>query len=204
MPETKRLRNWVRRKPANWLKHIVPLQETFPAIRLLEIGVFEGLSACWWLDNLLTRPDDFYLGIDPWDSKFMAHSFARQEMMDQVHATAVESLKPYGSKARLYHGESVDAFRPAPEIKDVLLPESFEVAYIDGVHEPPGAMIDSVNVWSVVRPGGIIVWDDWNAGNPRKKPYPLPVFLRNFFALIEGKYEVLWEQVQLGIRKLRS
>ncbi len=204
MPVENPSRNWVRRKPANWTKYILPLRDTFPELRLLEIGVFEGMSACWWLDNLLTRPNDFYLGIDPWDSKFMAHSFARQGVMDQVHAKAVKSLKPYGNKAHLYHGESVEAFRPAPELKDLLLPESFEVAYIDGVHEPPGAMIDSVNVWSVVRPGGIIVWDDWNAGNPRNKPHPMEVFLRNFFALIDGKYEVLWAQVQFGIRKLES
>ena len=200
----KYMRDWVRGKSRYWARHILPLQEYFPTIRLLEIGVFEGMSACWWLDNLLTGPNDFYLGIDPWNAAVMRGPFTQQPTMDKVHATAVESLKPYGGKARLYHGTSVEAFRPAPEIESLLLPGSFEVAYIDGVHEPGGVTFDSVNAWSVVRPGGIIVWDDWNLGNPRSKPHPMDVFLRNFFALIEGKYEVLWEGVQFGIRKLGS
>lgn len=197
-------RDWVRGKTRNWAKHIIPLQDAFPVIRLLEIGVFEGLSACWWLDNLLTRPNDFYLGIDPWDATIMRGAFTQQPAMDRVRETAIEALKPHGSKARLYHGTSVEAFRPAPEIKSIMQPESFEVAYVDGLHDPLGVTFDSVNTWSVVRPGGIIVWDDWNLGNPRSKPHPMDVFLRNFFALIEGKYEVLWEGVQFGIRKLRS
>jgi predicted O-methyltransferase YrrM len=147
MPEF--TRNWVRRKPRQWVKHLLPLKQDKPAIRLLEIGVFEGRSACWWLDNLLTREADFFLGIDPWDAKYMAHSFGRQEVMDEVRARAMRNLAPYGSKCHIYHGTSVDAFRPAKELRGILEPQSFDVAMIDGDHWPPGAMIDSVNTWSV-------------------------------------------------------
>lgn len=204
MPEIRYLRNWVKRKPREWKQHILPLQDTTPSIRLLEIGVFEGKSACWWLDNLLTRAGDFYLGIDPWNYKIMQGDFCDPRAMSQVHRTAIESLKLYGDKVQLYRGTTVQAFRPAPELEQVLRPESFGVAYIDGDHETPGVMFDSVHVWPLVQTGGIILWDDWNSANNRRKYVWFRSSLSKFLALVKGKHEILWEGAQLGIRKLRS
>jgi hypothetical protein len=62
-------KNWTRWKRDNWEKYLIPYQP--PILTMLEIGVHEGRSACWFLDHLLTPSDARYIGIDAWDAMLL-------------------------------------------------------------------------------------------------------------------------------------
>jgi hypothetical protein len=77
---------------------------------------------------------------------------------------------------------------------------SVDIAYIDGEHAASCVAVDSLLVWPLVKPGGNIIWDDLGltpgAG--------VELGLRYFLPMIEGRYEVLFRNWQLGIKKAGS
>jgi len=59
-------RNWFRRRnQATFEEYVLPMWAGKP-ITYLEIGVYEGQSLTWMMQNVLTHPDSRAVGIDPW------------------------------------------------------------------------------------------------------------------------------------------
>jgi hypothetical protein len=90
----------------------------------------------------------------------------------------------------LYQGSSLLALSRLP------VRPTFDVAYIDGDHSALGAVLDTCLVWPLVKPGGIVAFDDWT--HPRFRTFP-----RLVAALLGAvPHEVLAENEQLWVRKL--
>jgi predicted O-methyltransferase YrrM len=107
---------------------------------LLEIGVWEGRGACWWLDTVLTHPDSAYVGVDNWTSP------------PGIPHVASRNLAHH-RKATLIHGDSREVV--------LNLPGSFDVIVVDGLHTKEGCYADLVNGWDKLRPGGVMIVDDY-------------------------------------------
>ena len=61
---------------------------------------------------------------------------------------------------------------------------------------------DSNHTWPLVRPGGIVIWDDytWSPGAPpEERPQPA---IDAFLAAHEGQYRLLAKGLQVIVRKL--
>ena len=110
--------------------------------KLLEVGVWEGRSACWMLDNILTHPDSRYIGVDAWVSP------------PEVPVTARQHLAYHGAKATLITGDS------RVEVPD--FPPTFHAAIVDGLHTYEGCRIDLANCWGKLLSGGIMIVDDYS------------------------------------------
>jgi len=134
-----------------------------PGLRFLEIGVFEGASAWWTLTHVLTDASSRLDLIDPIEFT---------EIHDEPQLARIERhLAPWleNGQARLHQGRSGDVLRDAGRWR----PEMFDVVYIDGDHFPAGVITDAVLTWPLVKPGGLILFDDYIpelGGHPGPRP----------------------------------
>jgi len=150
----------------------------------LEIGVLEGRSGVWMLENVLTHPKSLYVGIDCYiQTKARAAELA---------TNARRNLAVFGRKAVFHQGRSFLALSRLPRRP------TFDIAYIDGDHSACGVALDTCLVWPLVRPDGIIAFDDWT--HPRFRALPRAVTP----LLAELPHQVLLENEQLWIRKLAA
>lgn len=107
--------------------------------RCLEIGVFEGGSALLFLQHILTHPESTYTGID-----------------DNLRNVAIENLNGYGSRVKLIPGDSTDIL---PGL--IKSGYAFDIVYIDGCHQINYALRDIDLSFRMLRPGGVILVDDY-------------------------------------------
>ncbi len=78
----------------------------------------------------------------------------------------------------------------------------FDLAYIDGSHMRDDVAADSTHTWPLVRPGGIVIWDDYTwspSAPPEERPQPA---IDAFLAAHEGQYRLLAKGLQVIVRKL--
>lgn len=122
----------------------------------LEIGVWEGRSATWILDNILTGKNCTGYFVDPWlrydelnDKQASWHSVA-EENFD--YNMKISSSKNNVNVIKMKM-KSADAVRQIET-------SSIDFAYIDGSHSAPDVLEDIVTTWRVLKPGGIVVVDD--------------------------------------------
>ena len=153
------------------------------AVRILEIGSYEGLSTCYFLwrleDAVLTCVDLFQERPD------LAASFDSNVAL--VDATRVE--KRVGDSRRV--------------LLDLLAEGSrFDLVYVDGSHRGLDVLVDAALSWQVLRAGGVLVFDDyaWDEGgrDPLLRPGPA---IDAFLSLIEGKYVMVSRAHQVIVAK---
>lgn len=122
----------------------------------LEIGSFEGRSAIWMLDNILTGKNCKIICIDAFKG---SPSLSRAGVsLDGARELFLQNMEAYKGRYRLIEGASQDVLRTR-EFDDLI-----DVAYIDGSHTAANALSDLVLVYNLIKPGGIIFLDDymWN------------------------------------------
>jgi predicted O-methyltransferase YrrM len=154
-----------------------------PNVRYLEIGVAEGRSLLWVLDNILTHPTSRATGIDPF---MVAGHEAR------LRANIEKSSGP--EKTRLIKGFSQDVL---PDLE----PDSYDIIYIDGSHLAGDVMFDSVYTWRLLRDGGLVIHDDYNAGTKPAETQAL-IAIDMFITGRRNTAQVLHRGHQVVLRKL--
>lgn len=190
-------RNWTSKYEPYWREHLVP--EAGRPLVMLEIGVFEGRSSRWFLENVLVHPASRHIGVDPWILEPMCpRKFPRnvegQEKIAAVERRARETLAPFGAKSLLLKGLSQDVL-PGP-----LASVSLDIAYIDGDHRYAGCLADTRLVWPLVKPGGIVIWDDVNMARRGPGKRDVRRAVDEFLDGNEG-WQLLYECQQLAVRK---
>ena len=178
--------NWADRAQANWLEFLPHLAHS--KLTYLEIGVFEGRSGCWILENVLTHAEARYIGIDSWP-------FYQDRDGGIVEARARNNLSPDSDKVELIRGESQWVLRQ-PRWQ----PETIDVGYIDGDHGSEAVLTDSVLLWPLIKPGGVLIWDDCSR---RRKNRPVRCAIRAFLACVPDRYVPMFsKRLQFAIRKV--
>jgi len=160
---------------------------------LLEIGSFEGLSACYLMwrlpDARITCIDTFtgsteHRGTDV-DARMLEATFDANVAL--VDATRVRKLV----------GES------RRRLLDLIAEQArFDLVYVDGSHLGLDVVVDASLSWQVLKAGGVLVFDDYPwaelGEDPLLRPGPA---IDAFLELVEGKYEPLFADYQIAIRK---
>lgn len=142
--------DWVAPHAPAWESDLAHLKGK-PNVRGLEIGCFEGQSACWWLDNILTDPTSRLTCVDPFaipmDSTLLRY-FERY-FDHNIAATGA------GERVTKLVGSSQVILRTLP-------PAHFDFVYVDGSHRVGDVLQDAVLAWTVLRPGGTAMFDDYD------------------------------------------
>jgi predicted O-methyltransferase YrrM len=144
-----------------------------PNLSFLEIGSFEGRSALWLLENVLTHASSRLTCVDtfpePIGQRFN-HNMRRAGFHSPIAlapppgasvpwklARSVdETMVKLGKRARLVTlaGTSRDVLRR--------LKGPFDFVYVDADHRPAAVLEDAVLAWPLVRVGGTMVFDDYS------------------------------------------
>jgi predicted O-methyltransferase YrrM len=141
--------DWVSPHTAAWAKDLEHLKGK-PHVRALEVGCFEGQSACWFLDNVFTHPTSRMVCVDPFAVPMVSVLLRYFEARFDFNIEASGS----GDRVTKLIGHSQVVLR-------TLQPASFDFIYVDGSHKIGDVLQDAVLAWTLLRPGGIVNFDDY-------------------------------------------
>ncbi len=167
-----------------------------PDIHALEVGSFEGRSACWWLENILTHPTSTLTCVDTF-------SVVLGGVVYERHGTRFDrNMARTGAahRVRKLKGRSRDILPHLP-------PSSFDLVYVDGAHNVAEVMFDALLVWPLLREGGSLIFDDYALGRELRGGLSARapgLAINAFLTLVPGEFELLHSGWQLSLRKTRS
>jgi predicted O-methyltransferase YrrM len=174
-------RDWVTAHASTWLQELRPFLGV-ANVQALEVGCFEGRSTLWFLQNILTHPSAVLYCIDP-----------------KPHPRYFQNTEPYRQKLRYIRQASQIALRDRG-----FAPEVFSFAYIDGSHKAADVLEDAVLVFRLVKPGGVIIFDDY-AWTKNRPPLDKPQMgIDAFLQVFEGQYRIIRKQYQLVLAKNKT
>ena len=184
--------------------------------RCLEIGCYEGLATCWLLDHVLLHEDSRITTVDTFcgvgqrpvkETTAMVSSTTRAMFEDNIYTSGAEhKVNVVGSTSLEFYATNILADSIASDGK-------FDIIYIDGSHIASDVMLDAVSCWNLLKPGGIMIFDDYNwctdggliLDNINTPRPAIDAFLKFFKEHIEVvNTEPLQHAKQVAIRKLRS
>lgn len=127
--------------------------------RFLEIGSYEGRSACFVLENVASvRPVELHC-VDTWAGG-VGHG---KTAMNEVEKRFDRNLQVAGSRV-----EAAKVFKYKAHSADALVQllaqgkkEYFDFIYIDGSHQAPDVLTDCVLAFRLLKVGGVMVLDDY-------------------------------------------
>ncbi len=154
-----------------------------PDLQILEIGSFEGSSALWFLSNIATHPTARVTCIDPF-SRLGGEPIFDHNLRVSAQASRVIKLKG-----------------PSEALLPTLIPDTYEIVFIDGDHRSCNVLTDAVASWPLLKNGGILIFDDfrWHPELPVTERPQLAIEL--FLAAFAGQIEILHQGGQVLIRK---
>jgi predicted O-methyltransferase YrrM len=172
-----------------WTKVMTPFVGK-PDLRYVEVGVFEGRSVVWMLENVLTHPSSRVTAIDIFPEDL------EQRFRANVALTG--------------RAESVTTLvGPSLELLPTLQPGSVDIAYIDGSHTADDVLADAILVWRLLRDGGVLVFDDFlwvGRGQEKLLPPELrpSLAVAAFLTTHRNTIEVLHNDYQVIVRKVAN
>jgi predicted O-methyltransferase YrrM len=183
--------DWFSGKYTAWQPILVDLEGR--TVEVLEIGSFEGLSACyllWRLPQARVTCIDTFAGSAE-NAAYGVSVNGLEERFDRnvalVDAARVEKLV----------GESG---RVLPEL--VAQGRRFDLVYVDGSHHALDVLVDASLAWRLLAPGGVIIFDDYEWAKLGTDPLLRPgAAIDAFLSVIERHGEVLFRQRQIAVQK---
>lgn len=187
------LRGWAECASKNyqftqdWFTHNIPIWkrhlQQFTGIadfQVVEIGSFQGMSACWLLDNILTNPTAKITCIDLYFQQHFKGNIAQTGVAEKV----IE-LEGY-SQDLLVNLDS----------------EFYDIAYVDGCHKPTSALQDAILSWRLVKVGGLMIFDDYEFTFPDSPEQDTKIGIDVFLEMFGSQLEVVHKGYQLIVKKI--
>lgn len=157
-----------------WREHLLPRGQVS---RYLEIGVWEGASMHWAVENLLL-PGGLAIGLDNW-APHTGYKNAVARNVDQykkrlaaAKKMAFSNLSPWmsGNPGTVVELRETDSFSGLVKLlhKGSEWVGTTDIAYVDGNHYADYALPDMILCWTLLRAGGVLVVDDLHQNSIRR------------------------------------
>lgn len=184
----------------NWFTHAIPnfeycKNELGTVKKVIEIGCFQGRSTCWMLENFLYECGEMAC-YDTFEGG-MEHTQDQVKSMLDIFSSNVSQVKKETQIVNVHIGNSskVMDFR----FNDV------DFAYIDGSHQAPDVLTDACMAFSLLKPNGIMLFDDyqWHENHEDRLMHP-SLAIDAFVYIFQRRLETLKlpNPYQFAIRKL--
>lgn len=192
----------------DWFTYAIP---NFTAIKqylkevnsVLEIGVYQGRSTCWTLQNMLSDTG-LMTCVDP---------FIETDEMDTFFSTAPT---PVGTeREKLFRANVAESKKPKQTV-DVHLGRSFAVLpklltrdqqydfiYCDGNHTAATALADAVLSYGLLRKGGVLLFDDYLWDHEQDHHHRPKMSVDAFVNLYANHVTPFFINYQLAVVKIR-
>ena len=176
--------NWYK-----WLGHLIGK----PAIAL-ELGSFKGESAAWMLDHIFTDPACKYWCVDTFEGSD-EHKLGG---IDCSHneSECRERLARFGMKAEVFKSTSDHA------MKTFFRDDLFDFGYCDAAHDAMNVLRDSVLLFDLLKPGGVLIWDDFE-WEVMDQPIDRPkIAIEAFLSCYARRLEIIGYGWQVAVKKV--
>jgi hypothetical protein len=160
-----------------------------PNVHYLEVGLWEGGSALWVLENILTHPTARLTGIDPFLPPEGPFTYSAKEPF-----YSNLKLSGFEGKANIIEGFSQDELRKLPL-------ESFDIIYIDGSHKKADVLEDAILSWRLLKDRGILIFDDYLLDNPYDYGEAPKLAIDTFYAFFGDHFEIVHAGYQVLLKK---
>lgn len=169
---------------SDWFSNNIPLWERELAkfrnkpINFLEIGTYEGRSAIWALENILTHRDSKIYCVDTFQ--------------EGTYQTYKKNVAKFGDKVFTLKGQSRDMLK-LPHI----LQKKFDIIYIDSDAHSSQVLEDAVLAFPLLKPGGLLIFDDYTYSKQRDNRCPkqgIDAFLNayaEFVHVVSARWQVI-------------
>lgn len=188
--------DWFSEWSPTWTHFLAELKDK-PDLKGLEIGVFQGRSTCWLLDNIFTAASAHLDCVDPFTGS------AEHENMDEI-ATLFETFQhntqEYGDKIETHKMMSHEFLVSKGQGR------LYDFVYVDGDHHSWACLEDMVLAWRLLKKDGIMIVDDFGYGQPDPTPpHMFPIHgIMSFLNAYTTQYQVLFQGYQIILRKTCS
>lgn len=196
--------DWFSRSIPGWTAILSQISKRVSPLKILEVGVFEGRSTCWLLENFCKTPEDTITVIDSFQG-----GIEHQGMpLETLRARFESNIASLGSPAQV----DIRAGYSLPKLA-LLVSENaapFDFISIDASHQAPDVLGDAVLAFQLLKPGGVMAFDDylWSPMRPgTENPLLLPkAAIDAFTTLFSQKLRILpnLPLYQLYIQKNRA
>lgn len=166
-----------------WDKHLHFLKGK-PDVHFLEVGTFEGRTALWLLDNILTHPSSSITCVDVFVDEGYEPRFDNNVRVSG-HSRRWTKLK----------GRSRD-------ILPGLRGNRYDAMYIDGGHTAAEVYDDAVLCWPMLKPGGVVSFDDYEWRLHRPPENRPQQGIDRFMEEYRDEIEILHKAYTIFLRKV--
>jgi|GEM_PF-2245400 len=201
--------DWFSPHIPSWERILIPYFQGKTNLNMLEIGSFEGRSACWLLTNILTHPTSRLTCVDTFSTQgsagnehrdiFEHFPFAHSIPVDlpNLEQTFDKNIEAIGAVSRVIKmkGWSQEILRTLPL-------HSYGCIYIDGSHRAANVLTDIILCWDILADGGILILDDYEWTHFPDAPLKNPkAGIDAFLDIFDGQYEILLKEYQVILKK---
>jgi predicted O-methyltransferase YrrM len=180
----------------DWFTNNIPLWQKELAryktkpIKMLEVGTYEGRSALWAVENILTHPKSQMYCVD---------SFPKP----QIYNTFMANIKKYHMKNPHVRKDKIKVFKGLS--RDMLktsemLNTKFDIIYIDADHRSESVLEDAVLAFPLLKSGGLLIFDDYTASKQHDNRCPKPA-IDSFLNAYANDIRVLYTRWQVVVQK---
>ncbi len=176
--------DWFSYHEAHWSRHFGHLAGR-PGLQAIEIGSFEGRSACWIMQHLLTGENSRLICVEPF------------EQYEDQERNFDHNIRVAGCTDKI-----VKLRGRSQQVLPFLAGESFDFVYVDGSHLALDVLQDAAMCWRLIRPGGTLVFDDYEHPLfPDSFDMSAGPAIDAFLSMLSGRYELMFADWQVALRK---
>jgi SAM-dependent methyltransferase len=175
-----------------------------PINNILEIGCYEGRATVWLCENILKHDGVIYDIVDTFGGSLNESGMENTEKRLGENQHSIEnnfrhniSFFPH-IKFNIHKGYSQDIL---PTFKNY---ESYDFIYVDASHQSDDTFVDAYYAHKLLKPGGILIFDDFMWKDP-KNPHPKcspELGIKFFSAMYDSLYFLSFQGYQIGFVKL--
>ena len=183
-----------------WTKLFTILQQfrqNVPNLNFLEVGSFEGRATLWLLNHILTHNSSHITCVDTFEGSEEYYEEHKNGLFDRFK----NNVSPFSSKVIVSRGLS------SVQLKKLSLEmtQRYDFIYIDADHKAKSALEDAVLSFPLLDVMGVMVFDDYEWGNPDQSEHMKPKLgIDSFLKLYEGCIDIFLKSYQVGIQKLKD
>ena len=182
------IHDWFSKNIPIWKKHLAQFANK-ENLNFLEIGTYEGKSALWLLENVLTHPTSRLTCIDPWVDY-------ENDKGDNIFTRFSHNVKNHVEKTiivRDYSSNALRKYEPVP---------TFDLIYIDGCPTAACAAEDIVLCFPLLKPGGLFIFNNYESGPKLAELERSKLAADSFIRIFTEKINVLHKDLQVIIEKI--
>lgn len=181
--------NWFAQvAEGNFSKHLNLFKDK--EINCLQIGTYTGDATMWLFNNILTNTQSTITDVDTWGgSDEEVHKKMDWNEVEELYDSRTEQFREDGRLVKVKN-TSDNFFLENPRV--------FDFIYVDGDHTAMATLKDGLNAFKVLKPGGILAFDDytWSSGTGDIMKDPKPgidaflLFHKKNISVIEINWQV--------------